>query len=196
MKNYKILRKCAFSLFIFSFFFLGVSCDKATLSESNAWDAVDKYLKVNPIYETVTMSLGEVKFSPNKDSRELSAYKKLAQEGYITFEAIKQKKKFLSKDSILTYEVKLTDKAKPWVLNQKKNQVEVKSIEYQLDKKDDPKIELTGKKSGKAILNLHKANTVFSILSEDNNPHTTFITQTFLLNFKKDKGWEVTKSKK
>jgi hypothetical protein len=169
--------------------------DKEYLSESIAINAVEAYLKSNPIYEAANMQIGEVKFKLKKDENKLHAYKNLAGKGYIDFKLSKKKKKFLSKDSVFVYEVKLTDKARPFILKQKKEKVTVKSFDYQLDGKEKARIELSGKRSGKVVLTLKKTDTDFASLAEDRNPHSSFITQTFTLRYKKDKGWIVTKSK-
>lgn len=191
LKN--LLWKAAF-LFIISLSFTACG-DKASLSEDVALNSIEAYLKSNPIYETVEINIGEVKFSLKKDKNDLKAYKELEEKGYVNLNLVKQKKKFLSKDSVFTYEVKLTEKARPFVLKQKKETVEVKSLEYQLGDKEQARIELTGKKTAKAVLTLKKVANDFSILGYDKNPHTDFIVKTFNLNYKKDKGWIVTKGK-
>lgn len=191
LKN--LLWKASF-LFIISLSFTACG-DKASLSEDVALNSIEAYLKSNPIYETVEINIGEVKFSLKKDKNYLKAYKELEEKGYVNLNLVKQKKKFLSKDSVFTYEVKLTEKARPFVLKQKKETVEVKSLEYQLGDKEQARIELTGKKTAKAVLTLKKVANDFSILGYDKNPHTDFIVKTFNLNYKKDKGWIVTKSK-
>lgn len=191
LKN--LLWKAAF-LFIISLSFTACG-DKASLSEDVALNSIEAYLKSNPIYETVEINIGEVKFSLKKDKNDLKAYKELEEKGYVNLNLVKQKKKFLSKDSVFTYEVKLTEKARPFVLKQKKETVEVKSLEYQLGDKEQARIELTGKKTAKAVLTLKKVANDFSILGYDKNPHTDFIVKTFNLNYKKDKGWIVIKSK-
>lgn len=191
LKN--LVWKAAF-LFIISLSFTACG-DKASLSEDVALNSIEAYLKSNPIYETVEINIGEVKFSLKKDKNDLKAYKELEEKGYVNLSLVKQKKKFLSKDSVFTYEVKLTEKARPFVLKQKKETVEVKSLEYQLGDKEQTRIELTGKKTAKAVLTLKKVANDFSILGYDKNPHTDFIVKTFNLNYKKDKGWIVTKSK-
>ncbi|MDR1877656.1 MAG: hypothetical protein LBQ84_08555 [Flavobacteriaceae bacterium] len=172
------------------------SCsDKATLSESTALDAVNAYLNANPNFETINMEIGEVKFKSKKDAEKLQAYKELANKGYIDFELSKQKKKFLSKDSIFTYEVKLTDKSRTFVLKQKKDKIEVKAFEYQLDEDEKAKIEISGKKSGSVVVTLKKVRTDFAVLADDKNPHSPFITKTYKLKYKKEEGWIVTKDK-
>jgi hypothetical protein len=173
-----------------------IACrDKATLTEDVALNSIEAYLKSNPIYETVNITIGEVKFSLKKDKNDLKAYKNLEEKGYLNLMLIKQKKKFLSIDSVFTYKVKLTEKAHPYVLKQKKETVELKSLEYKLGDKEQARIELTGKKTAKAVLTLKKVTNDFSIVGYDKNPHTDFIVKTFNLSYKKDKGWIVTKSK-
>ncbi|MGM5630567.1 hypothetical protein O2K51_06645 [Apibacter raozihei] len=193
MKTFNIISKVLCLAFVLTGF---LSCgDKAALSESTAVNAVEKYLKSYPIYETTEMEIGEVRFKIKRDEQKLVAYKNLASKGYINFELSKQKKKFLSKDSIYIYEVKLTDKARPFVFKQKKEKVEVKTYEYQLDEKEQAKIELSGKKSGNAVVTLQKINTDFAELTADKNPHSSFITKSFTLKYKKEEGWVVTKDK-
>ena len=173
-----------------------VACgDKATLSDDVALNSIEEYLKSNPIYETANITIGEVKFSVKKDKKNIKAYKELEEKGYLILNLVKQKKKFLSKDSVLTYEAKLTDKARPYVIKQKKETVTLKSLEYKLGDKEQTRFELTGKHSSKAVITLKKVNTDFSILGYDKNPNTNFITKTFNLSYKKNKGWTVTKSK-
>jgi hypothetical protein len=169
--------------------------DKATLTEDIAINSIEAYLKTNPIYETADITIGEVKFSLKKDKKDLKAYKDLDEKGYLNLSLVKQKKKFLSTDSVFTYNVKLTEKARPYVIKQKKGTVELKSLEYKLGDKEQARIELTGKKTAKVILALKKIANDFSIIGYDKNPHTDFIIKTFNLNYKKDKGWIVTKSK-
>lgn len=194
--NYKLLQKYPLRIFIIIILIIEcVSCgDRASLSDNTALSAVQAYLKTNPIFETTIFNIGKVKFN-SKNQKELNAYKKLAAEGYIEMRLEKEKKKFLSKDSVYTYTVTLTDKTGPYVQKQKKEKVEIRTFEFQLDEKEKAKIELTSKNSGKVIVTLKKVETDFAVLNKDKNPNSPFITKTFKLKYKENEGWVVTKEK-
>ena len=195
MNKHNIFSTRFFQQITFVFLVTGLSScgDKAKLSDSTAREAVEMYLNSNPIFETTGLEIGEVKFKLKKEEKKLQAYKELAYKGYIDLQLSKQKKKFLSKDSIYVYEIRVTDKTKPFVLTQKKDQIEVKAFEYQLDDKEKPRIEVSGKKAGNATVLLKKINTDFAVLTQDKNPHSSFVTRTFKLRYKKEEGWVVVK---
>ncbi len=188
----RILETVIFTLLFTIFFSCG---NRENLSESTAVDAIENYLKANPVYETTDLEIGEITFRGKRDADKLQAYKELASKSYIDFDLAKQKKQFLSKDSAYVYEVKLTDKSRPFVFKQKKDKAEVKTVEYQLDKKETPKIEPSGKRSANVTITLKKVKTDFASLTVDKNPNSSFITRTFKLRYDKERGWEVTRGK-
>ena len=115
----------------------------------------------------------------------------MEKEGYIEFENESAKKKWLSKDSIWNVTVKLTEKAHPYVINQKSDKVTVKTIEYTLDKSNNLQLNNRSKKSATASVMLSKQYTPFIVFSKDKNPNTKFITKKYKLRYSEENGWSI-----
>ena len=173
--------------------FAACGSDKS-ISERVALGEVAHYLRSNPIYETADMEYGEVKFSQKSDTDQLAAYQRLEKEGYVTLELLKERKRFLSKDSTFVYLIKLTDKSIPFVLDKTDKRATVKTFEYALDEDGGVHVEQTGKNRAKATVTLRKTETDFADFAKkgaDNN--ASFAKKTYSLRFNAETGWEVTK---
>lgn len=178
-------------LFIFALAFAACGSDKS-ISEHVALNEVAHYLKSNPVYETADMAYGEVKFSQKSDADLLVAYQQLEKDGYATLERLKERKRFLSKDSTFVYLVKLTDKSIPFVLDKTAKKATVKTVEYTLDENGGVYIEQTGKNRAKATVTLRKTETDFVDFAKkgvDNN--ASFTKKTYNLRFNAETGWGV-----
>lgn len=173
--------------------FVACGSDKS-VTERVALSEVSFYLESNPVYETAEIDYGEVKFGQKSDTDLIAAYRGLENGGYVTMELLKQRKRFLSKDSTFVYLIKLTDKSIPLVLEKTDKRATVKTAEYALDEKGGAHIEQTGKNRAKATVTLTKTETDFADFAKkgaDNN--ASFVKKTYLLRFNKDTGWGVTK---
>src|SRR5690606_34404764 len=94
-----------------------VACgNDKSISERVALGEVGFFLESNPIYETADIEYGEVKFRQKSDADLLAGYQGLEKGGYVSMELLKERKRFLSKDSTFVYLIKLTDKSIPYVL--------------------------------------------------------------------------------
>ncbi|MDR0229044.1 MAG: hypothetical protein LBI72_08285 [Flavobacteriaceae bacterium] len=187
--KYKLLVGLCALLFSFSI----ISCDNKTLNTTVATEAIADYMEEMPIYESATFEVGEVKFRLSKEKELIEKYKNLEKEGYIDFSDEITKKKWLSKDSIWTVTIKLTDKAMPYVIEQKSNKLKVKTIDYRVNKDSGIQIEDKNKKSASASVKLLKEVTPFAFLKADSSPHTEFIIRKFKLKYNEDTGWRVAK---
>ncbi|MFC7522824.1 hypothetical protein ACFQRK_02625 [Parapedobacter sp. GCM10030251] len=175
--------------------FLWTACgSEKSISDRVALSEIAHYIESNPVYETAAVDYGEIKFSQRSDADLLAAYQRLEKEGYITMERLKERKKFLSKDSTFVYLVKLTDKSIPLVLEKTDKKVTVKTFEYSLDEEGGVLIEQTGKNRAKATVTLRKAETDFAdFAKKDPDNNASFTKKTYSLRFNGDAGWEVTK---
>jgi hypothetical protein len=172
-----------------------VACgSEKSISERVALAEVAHYLESNPVYETVDLEYGEVKFTQKSDADLLTSYQRLEKEGHVTLELLKERKRFLSKDSTFVYLVKLTDKSIPFVLEKTDKEATVKTFEYTLDDAGGVHVEQTGKNRAKATVTLTKNETDFADFAKkgtDNN--ASFIKKTYSLRFNGESGWEVIK---
>ncbi|MEC4112932.1 hypothetical protein [Myroides pelagicus] len=182
----KLLPLILSSLFIITLFY---SCDNQDISTSKAYDTVQSHLVSKPEYEKTTITVGEKRFRLRKDSLEVSKYRKLEHEGYIEFAEESSKKKWLSKDSIWNVTIKLTSKAHPYVINQNKDKITVKTIMYNLGDEDNLQLNNHSKKSATVSVMLIKEYTPFIILSKDASPNTKFITKNYKLRYNETNGW-------
>lgn len=173
--------------------FVACGSDKS-ISARVALGEVGFYLESNPVYETAEIDYGEVRFSQKSDAGLLSAYQELEKGGYVTMELLKERKRFLSKDSTFVYLIKLTDKSIPFVLKKTDKKATVKTAGYTLDEEGGVHIEQTGKNRAKATVTLTKSETDFADFAKkgaDNN--ASFIKKTYSLRFNSETGWGVTK---
>lgn len=172
---------------------LACGSDKS-ISERVALAEVAHYLESNPVYETADLDYGEVKFTQKSEAALLASYQSLEKGGYVTLELLKERKRFLSKDSTFIYLIKLTDKSIPFVLEKTDKKATVKAFEYTLDEDGGVHIEQTGKNRAKATVTLTKNETDFADFAKkgaDNN--ASFTKKTYSLRFNGELGWEVTK---
>ena len=173
---------------------LGACGSDKSISERVALGEVGFFIESNPVYESADIDYGEVKFRQKTDADLLAAYKGLEKSGYVTMELLKERKRFLSKDSTFVYLIKLTDKSIPFVLEKTDKRVKVKTAVYDLDEDGGAHIEQTGKNRAKATVTLTKSETDFADFAPkgaDNN--ASFIKKTYSLRFNSETGWGVTK---
>lgn len=172
--------------------FLVTGCGKnAALDPLSASELVADYLESNPVYESEKIELGEMKFKNASDREQLSKFKELTNKGYVEMQLQEQKKKFLSSDSVYTYMVKLTDKAKPYVLKQEQNKTTLKVMEYALDDANPATLDKVGNKTARVTIMLKKVQNAFTIFYNDKNTGSNFITKTYKLKYNKEAGWAV-----
>lgn len=165
-----------------------------SISDRIAMAEVNHHLTVNPVYETASMEYGEVGFRKNADAEQLDTYQALEKAGYATMELLKERKRFLSKDSTFLYLVKLTDKSIPFVLDKTDKKATVKTVEYTLDEDGGVHVEQNGKNRAKATVTLKKSETDFvGFAKKGSGNNASFIKKTYSLRFNKETGWEVTK---
>lgn len=191
MKNH-LLKKFLFGLLAFGSILL-YSCSDENITTSTALKIIDNYLEEKPIYETTDLPLGTLKLRTTKDADQIEHYKSLEKKGLIAFEEESLKKKWLSKDSIWNIDIHITDQAKPYIISQKSSKVTVKTVQYELDKDQPLQINNKSKRSATITVMLFKKETPFSILAEDKNPNSNFITRKFKLKYNEQYGWEVSK---
>ncbi|MCS4237137.1 hypothetical protein M2306_002836 [Myroides gitamensis] len=169
-----------------------ISCDNKSLNSSKALSAIESYMETQPIYESTTFTVGDTKLRQKKDAALIERYQQLADEGYLNLADFTAKKRFLSKDSIWQGTIKLTEKAHPYVLEQKGNKIKIKTIEYLVDKDNGFQLDAKGKKSATATVMLKKNPTPFHFLKEDKSPNTEFITKKFKMKYAEETGWRIT----
>ncbi|MCP1997503.1 hypothetical protein [Flavobacterium sp. HSC-61S13] len=191
MKN--TLIKNVFLCFLVASTALLSSCSDENLTTSTALKVIENYLAEKPVYETTSLSLGSLKLRTTKDALEIEHYKNLEKKGLISFEEESIKKKWLSKDSIWNTSIVITDLAKPYIIDQKSSKVTVKTVVYELDKDQPLQINNKSKRTANITVMLFKKETPFSILAEDKNPNSNFITRKFKLKYDEQYGWEVAK---
>lgn len=177
-------------LFLLSFVFF-ISCQSEGLSVKQAENLVADYIENYPVYESETVRLGEVKYSYRKDLDKIKLIEQLAEDGYLSVEDTKSKKKFLSKDSLWTATIGLERPASKFVIMQKRNKVELQTYRYVLQEDSEMSLKMSRKDKATLTVKLTKQPTPFAGLGEDKNPNTTFITRGFDLKYYQDKGWEV-----
>lgn len=187
MKNKMI---AAFVLFVFAF---GGCKDVAKITADEAGEVITDYLQNNPEYKTGRFNFGEMKFSSDKDKIELEKYKKLEDEGYVSLDLEKSKKKFLSSDSSFVYVIKLTDKASDLVLKQDDDRATVKVVTYELASEKPVNFNRVNDNNAKVTVSLKKVNTPFAPFQRSNNENSNFITKTYRLKLDKESGWKVVK---
>ncbi|ACU05869.1 hypothetical protein [Pedobacter heparinus] len=180
------------SLCLLFIVFMTACSNNAVLDQSAATAIVTAYLKLNPVYETGRLELGEIKFKSKNDKAELARYRELQDKGFVEMELQDQKKKFLSKDSSYVYLISLTDKSKPFVLKQEQNRATIKVIEYAPDEDRAVSLDKSSNKTAKVTVMLKKVKNAFTVFYKDKNTGSNFITKTYKLKYKKESGWAVT----
>lgn len=175
-------------------FLLGACGDKRELNERIAMNEIEYYLENFPEYETTELEYGEMSFNSNKDAEMLDAYEQLEKYGYVRLELLKEKKKFLSRDSVFTYNVFLTDKAIPFVTKKTSSKASVKTFEYVLDKNEGVLLEPSGKNRVKATATLKQQETDFAILAKKNRASSaSFLKKTYTFRFDETSGWAISR---
>lgn len=179
------------SLFFLFILFISACGNNAALDQDAATDIVTDYLKSNPIYETERITLGEVKFRSKSDKIELDKFKDLQAKGFVDLQLQAQKKKFLSKDSTYVYLITLTDRSKPYILEQEQNKATLKVVEYVLDEGKPVRLDKAGNKTAKVTVMLKKIKNAFSVFYQDKNNGSNFMTKTYKMKYKKETGWKI-----
>lgn len=175
-----------------SFIAFTAACKNETsINQDDASEVIIAYLETHPEYKAVSFDFGEIKFNSRKDRDELNKYKALADDGLVKMEVSEQKKKFLSKDSTLVYQIILTDKAAPYVLDQRKDRATVKAINYVLDDSKPVNFVKTNDKTAKVTVSLKKEETGFYPFMQKADKNSDFLTKTYKLRLRKEKGWEI-----
>lgn len=168
--------------------------DKRVINERIALNEIRFHLENNPVYEAVTIDYGEVRFRQNADSALLDAYQHLEQYGYARLELLRERKRFMSRDSVFFYHIHLTDKSIPYVLDKTETKATVRTYEYKLDESVPIHLEETGKNRAKATVTLKQRETDFAMFATKNkSPNASFIKQTYNLRFDEQSGWRITR---
>ncbi len=170
------------------------ACSNKEISERVALSEVTNYIENNPVFETGEMDYGEVKFSKKKDAELLATYQKLQKEGYVTMELLKERKRFLSKDSSFTYLIELADKSIPFVVEKSDKRAQVKSYVFKLDDSQAMQLQKSGRSKAKATVTLSRQETDFAPFApKTKGANASFIRKTYTLKFDDDAGWKVSK---
>lgn len=168
--------------------------DKRVLDERIAKNEIAFFIENNPVYETADLYYGEVRFRQRADSADLIAYQHLQDYGYVTMELLKERKRFLSKDSTFTYNIYLTDKSIPYVLDKTEAKATVKTYYYELDDAQEALIEQTGKNRAKVTVTLKRRETDFSMFAKKNlASNASFIKKSYTFRFDESSGWRIAK---
>jgi hypothetical protein len=177
-------------LFIAFISFITACKNETSINQDDASEVIVAHLESNPEYKTTTFKFGELKFRGQKDREELNNYKELEDQGFIKMELDEKKKVFLSKDSSFVYQVTLTDKAAPLVIDQGNSKATVRAVNYILDDAKPVNFVKSNNKTAKATVSLKKVPTEFyPFMNKDSN--SEFITKTYKLKLKKDSGWVI-----
>lgn len=189
------MKKSALYLFMTIAFFYISSCgNKTSINNDDATSVIADYLNEHPEYKTSSFKFGEIKFRGRKDSEDLEKYKDLEKSGYISMNLQEQKKVFLAKDTAFVYLVTLTEKSAPFVLSQGKDKADVKTATYVLDSSKPVDFVRVNDKTAKATVTLKMLASDFYSF-DDHKANNEFITKTYKLKLKKDKGWAVSNEK-
>src|SRR5690606_33134011 len=176
------MRKAALLFLVFGM----VACTSESLSVKQATALINDHTEKYPYFEKATLQLGEQKFRVKRDSAELSVLKNLASQGFITFNTLNARKKLLSKDSVQVVSVALTATSSKYDVHQKKNKAEIKTFLFTIQENSDVQLELNNKTKATATAKLIKQPTPFAGLVKDKNANSEFITQKFVLKYKKE----------
>jgi hypothetical protein len=184
MKNLNLLTIATALMFMIS------SCkNNAHLDEETAADVIGAYLQSKPEYESTRINVGEIKFKSNADKVDLGKYKLLEDKGLVEMDLQNQKKKFLSKDSSYFYNIRLTDKAKPYVLKLDDRHATVRAVDYLLDDAKPISLIQGDSRVAKVTVSLKKEKNDFAVFLKSKGTASNFITKTYKLKFKKETGW-------
>ncbi len=174
---------------------LVIACgNKKTLNSRIALNEVAFHLESNPVYETADLDYGEVRFQQRRDSTLLASYQLLESYGYVRLELQKERRRFLSKDTTLSYNVHLTEKSIPFVIEKTDKKATVQTFYYELDRDDEPLIEQTGKNRAKVTVTLTRRETDFADFAKRTvSNNASFIKKTYQFRFDDASGWRITK---
>lgn len=173
--------------------FLLVNCtNKKEINERIALNEITYHLENFPVYETAEFAYGEVKFSKKNEADLLDVYETLEKYGYIRLDILKERKKFLSSDSIFTYDVFLTEKSIPYVTKKTEKTATVKTYEYVIDESESVILEQTGKNRVKATVTLKQQETDFAPLAKKNRASSaSFLKKSYNFRFDETIGWSI-----
>lgn len=184
------MKKTTLLSFFIAFFAVAGCKQSSSINATDASEKITAYLIAKPESKNDKFNFGELKFNNEAEMKELAKYKTLADSGYITLTLIEAKKKFLSKDSSYTYNVKLTENAGPFVIEQKSDKATVRVINYILAEEKPVDFAVVNHNNAKVTVTLQKSATPFTPFNSDED-NSAFITKTYKLKFEKDKGWFV-----
>lgn len=191
MKNLTIYRNLGLLAMGLSVFLWGCT-DKRVINDRIALNEIKYHLENNPVYETTTLNYGEVRFSKKSDSVLMDAYEHLEAFGYVKLELVNERKRFLSRDSVFTYVVHLTDRSIPYVLDKTADKATVKTYYYELDESEPALLEQTGKNRAKATVTLRQRETDFSMFAPKSRASSaSFIKKTYNFRFDENSGWRI-----
>ena len=165
----------------------------AKITAEEAGEVITDYLKVNQEYKTAKFNFGEIKFNSESDMVQLTNYRQLAADGYVSLALKEAKKKFLSKDSSYTYLIKLTEKSSDLVLKQDADRATVKVVLYELASEKPVNFNQVNDNNAKVTVTLKKMDTPFAPFQKKADENSEFITKTYRLKMDKEEGWKVAK---
>lgn len=179
------------ALYYLFLFFLLISCSDA-LTRSKAEHIIKDCLKKNPKIETVKVGYGSFSFSQEERDQELlQKYKKLAAGGYLVMDSTGVLKSPYYADRV-SYNVKLSDKSKDYVLRQQeyssdKYIAEVKVFEYQVDEVTEVHEVPALNAAEVRVIYKISGETPFSVLRSKNEADFNVVSEAFK---KTSAGWK------
>ncbi|MXV38942.1 hypothetical protein GO491_09700 [Flavobacteriaceae bacterium Ap0902] len=176
------------------FSILNNSCkDSQDISSGQAMSMVTDYVAENPIFETGKFQINKFKLNSTKDQDLIVKLQELESEGYIEIIDEKKRRKWFSKDSVFIITPTLTDKSYPYIVKQNRNNVEVKTLIYEIDLKQEVNFEKKTSKQATFNVLLLKEKTPFYQFGKDSNPNSDFITRKFKARYTPERGWQLVK---
>lgn len=172
--------------------FLLFSCKTDTdLNSTKAERLVAEYLEVNPHFETTNFNTNRMRLSSKNDEDLIAQLQTLEADGWIEIVDEKSRKRWFSKDSVFIITPSLTTKSLPYIVQQNRNNTEVKTIVYELDKSRGIIFNRKSKKTATFNAVLMKNKTPFYDFGKDQNPNSDFITKSFRARFSEGEGWKL-----
>ena len=170
-----------------------IACNNSKqISTDEASELITAYLEEKPLYETGKFNIHKQRLTASKDKTLIESIQRLSDDGLITIDNEKARKKWFSKDSVFIITPTLTKEAVPYIVKQYKNSATVKTIIYRLNEKQIT-IDKSDEKSAACTVILDKEKTPFYNFGKDPNPNATFITQKFKLKRNEKTGWKIIK---
>ena len=164
---------------------------ESELSSSKAERMVEEYLLQNPHFETTNFNTNRMRLNSKNDEDLISQIQTLEEEGWIEIVDEKSRKRWFSKDSVFVITPSLTTKSLPYIVQQNRNNTQVKTIVYELDKSRGIIFNRKAKKTATFNAVLMKNKTPFYDFGKDQNPNSNFITKSFRARFTESEGWKL-----